>query len=65
MLASLSHEVTATSVTVGFGRPEAAYHEWATKHMPRRGLIWADPDLETLSEEDNEAVLEILNTWMD
>lgn len=64
MLGSLSHQVTATSVTVGFGQPVATYHEWGTKHMPRRGLLWADPDLETLSEEDEAAVLEILSAWM-
>lgn len=65
MLASLTHEVTATSVTVGLGDPVATYHEWGTKHMPRRGMLWADPDLGTLSDDDNAAVLEILSLWLD
>lgn len=64
MLASLTHEVTPTSVTIGFGDPTATYHEWGTKHMPRRGMLWVDPDLGTLSDDDNAAVLEILSAWM-
>lgn len=65
MLRSLSYQVTATSVTVGFGQPVATYHEWGTKHMPRRGLLWADPDLEVLSEADTEVVLEVLQAWLE
>ena len=65
MLGSLSHQVTATSVSVGFGQPYAAYHEWGTKHMPRRGLLFDDPDAGTLAADDEAAVLDILNVWLE
>ena len=65
MLASLSHQADATSVRVGFGQPYAAFHEWGTEHMPRRGLLFADPDAGTLAEGDEAAVLDILAVWLD
>ena len=65
MLASLSHQADATSVRVGFGQPYAAFHEWGTEHMPRRGLLFADPDAGTLAEGDEAAVLDILGVWLD
>lgn len=64
MLASLNHQADATSVRVGFGQPYAAFHEWGTKHMPRRGLLFADPDAGTLAEDDEAAVLDILGVWL-
>lgn len=64
MLASLSHQADATSVRVGFGQTHAAFHEWGTQHMPRRGLLFADPDTGTLSEGDEAAVLDILGVWL-
>ncbi|WOI47737.1 phage virion morphogenesis protein [Acidovorax sp. BLS4] len=65
MLGSLSHEADANSVRVGFGQPYAAFHEWGTEHMPRRGLLFADPDTGTLGDEDEAAVLDILSLWLD
>ena len=65
MLASLSHQADATSVRVGFGQPYAAFHEWGTEHMPRRGLLFSDPDAGTLAEGDEAAVLDILGVWLD
>ena len=65
MLASLSHQADATSVRVGFGQTHAAFHEWGTQHMPRRGLLFADPDAGTLAESDEAAVLDILGVWLD
>ena len=65
MLASLSHQADATSVRVGFGQPYAAFHEWGTEHMQRRGLLFADPDAGTLAEGDEAAVLDILGVWLD
>ena len=65
MLASLSHQADATSVRVGFGQPYAAFHEWGTEHVPRRGLLFADPDAGTLAEGDEAAVLDILGVWLD
>ena len=65
MLASLSHQADASSVRVGFGQPYAAFQEWGTEHMPRRGLLFADPDAGTLAEGDEAAVLDILAVWLD
>lgn len=65
MLGSLSHTSDATSVTVGFGNPVATYHEWGTEHMPRRGLLFADPDAGTLGNDDEAAVLDILSAWIE
>lgn len=64
MLLSLNHRADATSATVGFGDPTAVYHEWGTKRMPRRGLLFADPDVGTLAPDDERAVLEILSDFI-
>lgn len=71
MLQSLSFSADKTSVRVGFGAVAsksgdvyAAYHEWGTKHMPRRGLLFADPDAGTLAPSDEAAVLDIIGTFL-
>jgi phage gpG-like protein len=64
MLDSLSWVATSDSVAVGFGQPYAAFHEWGTKTMPRRGLLTSDPDGPTLSEPDTRRVLDILGTFL-
>ncbi|CDS54762.1 hypothetical protein [Polaromonas sp. CG9_12] len=64
MLLSLNHKADATSVRIGFGKPYAAFHEWGTKRMPRRGLIFADPDGGTLAKADEDAVLNIIGIWL-
>lgn len=64
MLASLSHQADANSARVGFGQPYAAFHEWGTEHMPRRGVLFVDPDAGTLAEDDEAAVLDILGMWL-
>lgn len=64
MLASLNHQANATSVRVGFGQTYAAFHEFGTDSMPRRGLLFADPDAGTLAEDDEAAVLDILGVWL-
>ena len=64
MLASLNHQTNATSVRVGFGQTYAAFHEFGTDSMPRRGLLFADPDAGTLAEDDEAAVLDILGVWL-
>ena len=64
MLLSLNHKADATSVRIGFGKPYAAFHEWGTKHMPRRGLVFADPDAGTLAKGDEEAVLDIIGLYL-
>ena len=65
MLRSLSWSADATSVTVGFGQPYAVNHEWGTKHMPRRGLLFSEPDAGTLGAEDEQLVLDLLQGWLD
>ncbi|MDH2233102.1 phage virion morphogenesis protein [Delftia tsuruhatensis] len=65
MLESLSHSADANSVRVGFGDPVAVYHEWGTKHMARRGMVFGDPDAGTLADEDAAAVLDIISVWLD
>lgn len=64
MLRSLSHSADATSVTVGFGQPYAAFHEFGTKHMPRRGLLTEDPESGTLAPDDRTSVLDIITDYL-
>jgi phage gpG-like protein len=71
MLNSLNFQAKSTSVSVGFGAVAskkgdvyAAYHEWGTKKMPRRGLLFADPNKGTLAEADNTAILDIIGTYL-
>lgn len=64
MLTSLNWEADASSARVGFGQHYAVYHEWGTRKMPRRGLIFSDPDTGQLSQEDEANVLEILEHWL-
>jgi phage virion morphogenesis protein len=65
MLRSLSHQANASSVEIGFGQPYAAYHEWGTKKMPRRGMLSADPDAGTLAPDDVTAILGIVNGYLE
>ncbi len=64
MLGSLSHEASANSVRIGFGQPYATFHEWGTEHMPRRGMMFGDPDAGTLGADDELAVLDIIGVWL-
>lgn len=72
MLKSLNFQADSTSVRVGFGAVAskngdvyAAYHEWGTKKMPRRGLLFADPDAGTLAPTDETAVLDIISGFLE
>ncbi len=60
MLGSLNHSFDDHSATIGFGDPKAAYHEWGTKKMERRGLLFADPDASTLAPDDELALIDIV-----
>ena len=71
MLQSLSFSADKSSVRVGFGAVAsksgdvyAAFHEWGTKKMPRRGLLFADPDAGTLAPDDEKAVLDIIDIFL-
>ena len=66
MLDSLSYQVQPNnnSVRIGFGQPYAVYHEWGSKHMPRRGILTTNPDTATLSDVDTQAVMDILQKFL-
>lgn len=72
MLRSLNHQADSGSVRVGFGAVAskagdvyAVYHEFGTWKMPRRGLLFADPEQGTLGKEDEASVLDILGVWIE
>lgn len=64
MMDSRTHRAGPLEVAVGFGKHYAAYHEFGTKRMPRRGLLMADPQAGTLGEEDKRAILDILADYL-
>lgn len=65
MLSGLSHQATADSAIIGFDREYAAYHEWGTRKMERRGLLFADPDAGTLAPDDEHALIDIVMAVLD
>lgn len=65
LLDSLSSRASRSEALVGFGKLYAAYHEWGTKKMPRRGLLMAEPQARTLGEDDRAAILDILSRWIE
>ncbi len=64
LLGSLNWDADASSVRVGFGQRYATFHEFGTKHMPRRGLLFADPDAGTIAPGDERMVIELLEEWL-
>jgi phage gpG-like protein len=50
---------------VGFDKDYSAYHEFGTDTMPRRGLMYADPEKGTLGAEDEQAIDDVLQDWLD
>jgi len=64
MLRSLTHSADSHSATIGFGQPHAAYHEFGTKHMERRGLLFDDPDTGDLGGGDREAILDLVSAYL-
>lgn len=65
MIRSLSYQADAMSVSVGFGQPYAAFHEFGTQRMPRRGLLTLDPERGQLAPADEQAILDILYDLLD
>lgn len=65
LISSLNWRADASSVRVGFGVPYAAYHEFGTKRMPRRGLLFADPENGELADQDEQAIDDLLQDWID
>lgn len=64
MLDLLSHDTTSNSVRIGFAHEYATYHEFGTERMPRRGLLYSDPETGELGNDDEEAVLNVLSEWI-
>jgi phage virion morphogenesis protein len=65
MLDSLNSTHTKDTAAIGFGAPYAAYHEWGTQRMERRGLLTADPAVPSLAPADVTAVLDVLRSFLD
>lgn len=63
MRGSLTHQVQADSVLIGFGLDRAAYHELGTRTMPRRGLLMAEPATGALGAGDKAAVETLLGRF--
>jgi len=61
---SLNFQTDKDSVRIGFGTDYAVYHEFGTKQMPRRGLIFDDPEQATLAPDDQTAILDILSGFL-
>ena len=64
MLLSLNHQATKDSVRIGFGKAYATYHEFGTETMPRRGLLFDDPEAGTMGAGDEAAVLDIIGLYL-
>jgi phage virion morphogenesis protein len=58
MLDSLTRRADSRRAMVGFGQPYAAYHEFGTEKMHRRGLLFADPEKGELAPDDEKAILD-------
>jgi len=70
MLKSLTFQADKSSVRVGFGAAAskngdvyATYHEYGTKKMPRRGMLFEDPNTGKLAADDETAVLDIIGQF--
>lgn len=71
MLNSLSSIATAETARIGFGAVGgiagdvyAVYHEFGTRYMERRGLLFGDPEAGTLGAGDSQALDTLLNDWL-
>jgi phage virion morphogenesis protein len=74
MLSSLNWKASADMVRVGFGAVAsrnrdvyATYHEFGApnNNMPRRGLLYADPEKGQLGAADEQAIDDVLQDWLD
>jgi phage virion morphogenesis protein len=61
---SRNWQADARSVRWGFGQEYAAFHEFGTKKMPRRGLLFADADRRELAEEDRSLILDTIRAYL-
>lgn len=65
MVSGLSWKATSNSARIGFDRAYSTYHEFGTDRMPRRGLLFADPETGELGAKDEQAVTDLLQDWLD
>lgn len=71
MLDSLGSIASTDIARIGFGAVGgvagdvyAVYHEFGTKHMARRGLLFGNPEAGTLGAGDSQALDTLLNDWL-
>ncbi|MFZ5483493.1 MAG: phage virion morphogenesis protein [Pseudomonadota bacterium] len=64
-LLKMSHRADRTSVEVGTGALHGVYHEYGTRHMPRRGFLFADPESGTLGSDDQRAILDLVESYLE
>ncbi len=64
LLDGLSYQADRDSVVIGFGVDYAAFHEYGTKHMQRRGILFSDPVARTLGDDDRDSILVILSRYL-
>lgn len=64
MVSSLNHKAGADFSRIGFGVDYATYHEFSTSTMPRRGLLFSDPENGELGKADEDAITELLQDWL-
>jgi phage gpG-like protein len=50
---------------VGFDKDYPTYHEFGTDTMPRRGLLFSDPEKGELGAADEQAIDDVLQDWLD
>ena len=72
MLDSLNHRADANSVTIGFGAVSGSgagvysypsAHEFGTRKMVRRGMLFGDPEAHTLGTDDEASVLDLIHGY--
>lgn len=52
------------SVRVGLGEAYGFFHEFGTENMPRRGILFADPQAQTLAPSDQADVLDVIARFL-
>lgn len=64
MLAGLNYQAGPSSVRIGFAMPYSTYHEFGTRHMPRRGMLMSNPETGQLAPEDERTILDLLTQFL-
>jgi phage virion morphogenesis protein len=64
LMDSRNSQDDARSVRWGFGQKYAAFHEFGTKKMPRRGLLFGNADRRELAEEDRSLILDAIRAYL-